>query len=180
MNFTYLNHEKKTDFPCIFKIWVGKKYYIFKTIKITPLLANLMKQIDREVQVFREDSALLNLIKEVVSTGAGIVNIEIVKNYPDTDNQHRFKLLVDEYQALQAAKKDKNCLNDKFINHDRYPKWIDQQTINEFKDFYSKGKKGSSVKDSNLRKYLRKIGQKPMLLDDFVDHVSAYVKERYK
>lgn len=176
MEIQYLNPESKTNKPCIFKLYAKKKYVIVKTMEISPLIANLKEQLAREVRTFKEGSIFSKLVKEIVRTGHTVLGAEIVST-PET----RLDLLIEEYNMLKEAKEDKNCLNVSFSNHDYYPRWIDQTTINEFKEYYTKGNRvGSSVKDKKLRRFIRNISQKDMYLDDFVDKVCSYVKENYK
>lgn len=179
MQLHFKNPELKTTEPCIFKMYVGNKYYIWKTLNIGPMVANLVQQIDREVKQFKETSAISKVVQEIIDTKVGVLDIEIVKSY---SNDTRLQLLIDERNLLLSAKKDKNCLNLTFSNHDIYPKWMDQQTINEFKEYYTTGKnKGSSVKDKNLRTFLKRIAAKNYKSqDDFVEEVFNYIKSRYK
>ena len=74
MEIQYLNPESKTNKPCIFKLYVKKKYVIVKTMEISPLIANLKEQLAREVRTFKEGSIFSKLVKEIVRTGHTVIN----------------------------------------------------------------------------------------------------------
>lgn len=176
MEYKHKTPDKLTEQKCLFKLSIGSKYLIFKTLDLKPFLARLSMQLSREIAVLDEKSVFVNLVKEIVRTKCGVLEVEILGNYKES-----LDLLIDEYGALKEASKDKNCLNTSFANYNHYPKWVDQTSINNFKEYYTKGKNtGTSVKDKKFRRFIRDISQKDMYLDDFVNKVCAYVKKNYK
>lgn len=172
MKINYRNPELITSEPCLFKIWAGNHYYIWKCNSIRPLMASVQKQITKEVEVPKRDSIFYKLVEHCRAKRIAELSIEVIKNYP----ANILTLLIDEYDNLQAAKKDKKCLNRVFVNHQKYQKWISQEVINNFKIYYTKGKVvGSSTKDKNLRKFLStKVDAETL------EKIFIYIKERYK
>lgn len=176
MLYTFKNPLQKNKKKCLFKLIVNGKYLIFKCLELDPFLARISIQLDKEVQVIKESSVFVNLVKEISKKKIGIIDVEILGTYESS-----FDILVSEYNALMDAAKDPKCLNVSFSNHEYYPNWIDQSSINSFKDYYTKGKNnGASAKDKRFRRFIRDIAQKDMYLDDFVNKVCAYVKKNYK
>lgn len=176
MEFYIQNPNSSEHKKCLIKLFVFDKYLIFKTLDLKPFLVRLGAQLSREIAVLDEKSVFVNLVKEIVRTKCGVLEVEILGNYKES-----LDLLIDEYDALKEASKDKNCLNTSFANYNHYPKWVDQTSINNFKEYYTKGKNtGTSVKDKKFRRFMRDISQKDMYLDDFVNKVCAYVKKHYK
>lgn len=158
--------------PCLFKIWAGNKYYIWKSNSVRPLMESVTeKQLSKEVEVPKLDSIFKKLVDHLRTAKLSEVTVEVIKNYNDP-----YLLLKDEYDMLQAAKKDKKCLNLEFVNHKLYPKWISQEAINNFKIYYTKGKKvGSSDKDKRLLKFLNYRCEK-----ELSEAIYQYVKKNYK
>lgn len=173
----YRNPDAITKSPCIFKIWAGNHYYIWKTVNIRPLMDHMKDQLSKEIEVPKKESQFYKLVTYCQARKINELSIEVIGNYPDK----QLELLMDEYNLLQASKRDKKCLNRIFINHDKYPRWISQDTINNFKAYYTTGKNvGSSVKDKNLRKFLNGIVSREMTHEEFVEKIYTYVKTRYK
>ena len=105
-------------------------------------------QIAKEIEVPKLDSIFSKLVEFCRDKKVKEISIEILKNYPGNE----LKLLQDEYDLLQAAKKDKKCLNKEFVNHKSYPRWISQEVINNFKIYYTKGKRvGPACSRKNIR-----------------------------
>lgn len=177
ISLNYKNPDKISQEQCIFKIWAGTHYFVWKTNGIRPLMNRVADQITKEMLVPKKDSIFSKLVTHCLVRKITELSIEVIKNYP-TD-QHA--LLMDEYNLLQASKKDKKCLNKDFVNHKSYPRWITQESMNNFKIYYTQGKNvGSSIKDKNLRKFLNGIVYKEMTGDEFVERIFTYVKTRYK
>ena len=164
--------------PCLFKIWAGDRYFIWKSVNVKTLMADVVaKQISKEVEVPKLDSIFLKLVEHCRAKKIQEVTIEILKNYQENE----LKLLQDEYDLLRASKDDKKCLNKLFVNHESYPRWISQEVINNFKIYYTKGRNvGSSTKDKNLRSFLNKLVKKEQIQKDSIEKIFTYIKERYK
>lgn len=171
LKLTYHNPEKITGEPALFKIWVGKKYYIWKLLNLNTLKKVTAPQIAKEMGLPKSTSIFYKLVMHAISIRAVEISVEIIGTYNDN-----FELLKDEYELLKAAKKDKYCLNQNFINHDKYPSWISQEAINQFKTYYTKGKNvGSSAKDKRLLRFLNTHCEK-----ELTGIIYKYVKDKYK
>ena len=155
----------------LFKMWVGSKYFIYKSMDVKALMKNLQLQLAKEIEVPKLDSIFRKLTDHCRSSKTFEISIEAIKGYSEV-----FNLLCDEYDQLQAAKKDKKCLNTTFVNHQHYPRWVSQEDINNFKIYYTKGKNvGSSAKDKRLTKFLNTWCEK-----ELAEKIYIYVKKNYK
>ena len=84
------------------------------------------------------------------------------------------QILLTEYEELQKAKDDPNCLNVRFVNNEYYPHWVPQVAINEF----TKQLQGAAMtdKEKNLRRFLSKFIKN----SDDLQKIIEYLKERYR
>lgn len=171
LSFLDTNKDYKHGNPTLFKIWCGKKYYIWKSNSVKALMQKVVEsQIQKEIQVPKATSIFYKLSQHCKAKKVDVIVVEVLMVASP------YNILVAEYDMLQASKKDENCLNMTFSNHDTYPRWIPQDDINAFKTYYTKGKKvGSSDKDKRLRKFLSTKVEK-----DLLDKIVAYVKKNYK
>lgn len=178
VTLNYKNPDKISKDQTLFKIWAGTHYYIWKSNNVRPLMENVKEQLTKEIEVPKMDSIFYKLVEHCRARKIYELSIEIIKNYP----VDQLALLMDEYNMLQVAKKDKKCLNREFVNHKTYQRWVTQETINNFKIYYTKGKNvGSSVKDKNLLKFLNGIVAKEgMTHEEWVEKIYNYVRTRYK
>jgi len=85
------------------------------------------------------------------------------------------ELLKVEYEQLQKAKDDPNCLNPRFVNNDYYPKWIPQTAINEFNKQLQGHVTGKGEKIRKLRRFLSKYTKSP----EDLQKIMAYIEERF-
>src|SRR5687767_6540158 len=97
----------------VFKLIFGKKYFIFKGLKIAGTVENLSKQIHRELANPKEDSILIKVIAYIKKHRIPTMSVEVLY-----EGDAILDLLMQEYKALQAAKKDENCLNTRFTNNE--------------------------------------------------------------
>lgn len=164
--------------PCLFKIWCGDRYFIWKSVNVKPLMTDVVeKQISKEVEVPKLDSIFSKLVEHCRAKKIQEVTIEVLKNYPSNE----LKLLQDEYDLLRVSKDDKKCLNKEFVNHKLYPRWISQEVQNNFKLYYTKGRNvGTSTKDKNLRGFLNKLAKKEQIQSESIEKIFEYIKLRYK
>lgn len=155
----------------------GKKYFIFKGLKIAMTVENLSKQIYRELnsQFQKEDSILFKAIAYIRSSKVTTMQVEVVMEVDDT-----VELLLTEYETLQAAKNDSDCLNTRFTNTDYYPHWIPQVAINDF--LKRLGGVKPRDKDKNLLKYLKGTlkDAKTKDYDTVAVNIVTYITQRYR
>ncbi len=128
---------------------LGGKYFIYKGLKLHATVENLSVQLHRELNKPKEDSILFKVIAYIKRARIITMTVEIIH---ETDDP--VELLKVEYEQLQKAKKDPNCLNTRFTNNDYYPKWIPQTAIHEFNK-QLQGKKQPD-KHKNLKRVLSK------------------------
>ena len=154
----------------------GKKYFIFKGLKITLTIENLSKQIYRELNSShqKEDSILFKVVAYIRTAKVTTMQVEVIKEIDDTVG-----LLMTEYEALQAAKKDIDCLNTRFTNTDYYPKCIPQYAINDFTKRLGGVK--ARDKDKNLLKFIKGTLEDAEVknTDEVATAIVTYVTKRY-
>lgn len=164
-----MEEEDKRKGTCVFKLIFGKKYYIFKGLKVGKTVENLSAQIHKELNNPKEDSILFKVIAYIQKSRTTMMRVEVIK---ETDAI--VDLLLCEYEALQDAKNDVNCLNTKFFNNEYFPNWIPQSAVNEF-NRRLQGAKPTDT-DKNLKRFLTRLIEG----DEAIDKIVQYVKEHYK
>lgn len=167
--FPYTYKEEYQSTTAVFKLWFGKRYFIYKGMKFKTTVENLAFQIHREIRTPKDDSILVNVIAYVKK--GRITYMEVEKLF---EADSHVDLLMFEYETLQEAKNDQNCLNTRFTNTDYYPNWIAQVAINEFVSRLQKP--AISQKGKNLKKYLKKYIDNQEDLED----IMTYILERFK
>jgi hypothetical protein len=155
----------------------GKKYFIFKGLKIALTIENLSKQIYRELNSShqKEDSILFKVIAYIRTSKVTTMQVEVIREVDDT-----VELLMTEYESLQAAKGDSDCLNTRFTNLDYYPHWIPQYAINDF--VKRLGGIKPRDKDKNLLKFLKTTleAAKAKNPDEVAESIVSYLTKRYR
>ncbi len=154
---------------CVFKLVFGSKYFIFKGLRIAKTVEGLSMQIHKELNNPKEDSVLFKVVAYVRKTRIKVMTVDLIKETDDTVD-----LLLTEYEALQGAKNDPNCLNTRFINYEYYPNWIPQIAINEF------NKRLQGVKPTDTDKNLKRFLFRLIDGDEAIEQIIKYVKEHYK
>jgi hypothetical protein len=162
--FTYKGSPDSVT--CVFKLWFGARYFIFKGLKLHASAENLSTQIHRERLRPKEDSILFKVIAYI--NRARVTNMT-VESIHETDDP--VEILKVEYEQLQKAKKDPNCLNTRFVNNDYYPKWIPQTAINEFNKQLQGHVTGKGEKIRKLKKFLSKYTKNSDDLQKIIEYI---------
>lgn len=167
--FPYTFKDEYDSTTCVFKLWFGTRYFIFKGLKLKNTVENLSTQIHRERRRPKEDSILIKVIAYI--TKARMTSMVVERIF---ESDAIAQVLMVEYEELQKAKKDPNCLNARFTNTEYYPKWVPQVAINEF----TKQLQGPAMshKEKNLKKVLSKCIKK----QGDVQKIMKYIGERFK
>lgn len=167
--FPYTYKEEYETGTCVFKLWFGSRYFIFKGLNFKTTVENLSKQIHRERTRPKDDSILTSVIAYI---NKARVTSMVVEKVCEADAIA--VLLMEEYEALQEAKNDPNCLNTRFTNTDYYPHWVPQVAINEF----TKQLQGPvmSHKEKNLKRFLSKYIKN----QEHLQEIMGYIGERFK
>lgn len=126
-------------------------------------------QIHRELNKPKEDSIIFKVIAYIKRARVVTMTVEVIH---ETDAIA--ELLMVEYEQLQKAKKNLNCLNTRFTNNEYYPKWIPQSAINDF----TKQLQGSRMPDKqkNLRKFLSKYTNN----SDNLEKIFEYIVKNFR
>lgn len=112
---------------CVFRIWAGEKYFIWKGKSFPDAAYYISETIDRTLRKpeCKGSEIVSLLVKEIEDNRHLFVEVEAV-HYASSP----FDLLFTEYSMLQDAKGDPNCLNKQFLPH--LPKWIPEVDINAY------------------------------------------------
>ena len=164
--FPYTFKEPYGSVTCVFKLWFGSKYFIFKGMKLHASAENLSIQIHRELNKPKEDSILFKVVAYVKRARVTTMTVELIH---DTDDP--VELLKVEYEQLQDAKDDPNCLNTRFVNNDYYPRWIPQTAINEFNKQLQGHVTGKGEKIRKLKRFLSKYTNNPDDLQKIIEYI---------
>lgn len=167
--------EKMEQLPsvkCVYKLTFGDRYFIFKAMNLRQSIKPLAEQLDREIRNPKEDSMLIKVVSFLRTYPVNFASVSVI--HVDDDN---IKLLMAEYNALEAAKDDHNCLNMNTSNTDYFPKWVTQKEIVKFKAWVDgKTVRFKPSKDVFLRKYLAKFN----IAEVDQEKIFNYVRERYR
>ena len=164
--FPYTLNDPYASVTSVFKLWFGGKYFIFKGLKLHAAAENLSTHIHRELSRPKEDSILFKVVAYVKRARVTTMTVELIH---ETDDP--VELLKVEYEQLQKAKKDPNCLNTRFTNNDYYPKWIPQTAVNEFNKQLQGHGGGKSEKIRRLKKFLSKYTKNPDDLQKIIEYI---------
>ena len=169
--FPYFIDEdvKRRNPTAVFKLLFGQRYFIFKGLRIAHTVETLSKQIHREKANPSEDSLLIKAIEYIRRARITTMTVEVI-----CEQENPVELLMCEYEALQAAKSDKNCLNSRFINNEYFPQWISQTAINEF-NLRLQGRKPTNH-EKNLKRFLSNHLENA----EIVEKVFKYVTEHFR
>jgi uncharacterized protein YueI len=171
--YTFIDTEMQArNIQGVFKLRFGlsgEKYFIFKGLKIANTVENLSTQIHRERLTPKEDSILFKVIAYIRRAKVTSMKVEVI-----SENDNPVGLLINEYEALQAAKKDVNCLNTRFVNNEYFPNWLPQDAVNEF----NKRLVGTKPTDSDkkLKRFLKNLIEG----DEAIEKIIDYIKKHYK
>lgn len=173
--FTIDEEVKHRNPTCVFKLRFGltkRKYFIFKGLRVLNTAETLSAQIHKERMQPKEDSILFKVISYIRTNKVAEMAVEVVKETDDTVD-----LLYSEYEALQAAKNDSDCLNVRFINNEYYPKWIPQKAILDFNKLIQ----GEKIPDKhkNLKKFLNSALPDNKKKPELVLAIMKYVTDRF-
>lgn len=158
--------------PGAFKLFFGKKYFIYKGKSLQLTISNFAKQIDRELRNEKKDSILFKVIAYLKRYPVTSASVEVLMTSEDP-----IEVLMAEFTALQAGKDDPDCLNVSFENTQYIPAWIPQKDVVIFKKKLEGKKLVRSIpKDVHLRNYLEKM----KLSRAKVDQIVEYVLKRYR
>lgn len=164
-----MEEEDRRKGTCVFKLIFGTKYYIFKGLRIEKTVENISRQIWKELNNPKEDSILFKVIAYIQKSRVTIMKVEVIK-----ESDSIVDLLMTEYEALQAAKNDVNCLNTKFFNNEYFPNWIPQVAVNDFNKLLQGAKPTDT--DKNLKRFLTRLIEG----EEAIEKIIEYVKKNYK
>jgi hypothetical protein len=153
----------------VFRLLFGKKYFIFKGLRIVNTIEGLSKQIHREKFTPKEDSILFKAVAYVRKARITVMEAELL-----FESDAIVDVLLAEYEALQAAKNDPDCLNTRFYNNEYFPNWIPQAVINDFNSRLQGTKATDS--DKNLKRFLTRNVKDPATVQKVMDYVTTHFR----
>lgn len=121
-----------TSASCVYKLWFGKKYFIWKAKALFQSVDTMSVDIDRRLRNGMKEGDMYTLVIAHIKR-ARVTQMEaeaIVFN----DNPE--ELLIAEYEALKAAKGDPDCLNMGFYPY--LPKWIPESAVKVLEEYIHK------------------------------------------
>jgi len=123
MSFAYPYHLAQQDYPngmCVYKIIVGKKYFIWKCKFLHNSVETIMKDIYRKTSKgYKAGDSQENLIDYIKKSRVTKCWIEAISFTEDPR-----ELLKLETDALEAGSSDPDCLN--IPGYQGVPKWLQE------------------------------------------------------
>jgi len=114
---------------CVYKIWVGNKYFIGSAKALKQHIEQLSIGIDRQLRNgIKPDNLYYDLIIEIQKTNVQVVEAEVI--YTAISG---YSMLRSCYNELQICKNDSNCLNNTY--HPYIPGWVSFKDKEEYTDF---------------------------------------------
>lgn len=170
--FSYVIDDdvRKRNPTAIFKLRFGTtRYFLYKGLRVDRTVQSLAEQIQREKPRQKEDSILFKVVAFINRHRIEMMKVEVIREIDDP-----VELLMAEYEALQAAKDDPNCLNTRFTNNEHFPKWIPQTAINEF------NKRLQGVKPTDKDKNLKRFLSRHIKGTEAKQKIFDYIKTHYR
>lgn len=157
---------------CMFKLSFGEskeKYFLFKALKLKPVIQSLSEQLYREYNKPNVNSILYKVVAYYKKHRPGAFHVSVIspKGLSVVD------LLVFENKTLKQAENDANCLNIEFDNTKFAPRWVSHADIVLFKQKL-KGKTTGDILtrlDNYLAKFIDNQGSKKKVV--------AYIKKNF-
>lgn len=136
--FRYFFREAYPSETCVFKIWFGQRYFIWKCKALHQAVNNISVEIDRRLRLGLKDGDIYEkIVKYIRKARVAQFEVEVVFK---SDNP--VDVLKYEHKALKSAQKDELCLNTIFIPG--LPKWVPETAgaeYNKWKQDLTKVKK---------------------------------------
>lgn len=122
-------HKFREEYPnksCVYKIWVGDGFFIWKAQSLHNSMYHIGGDMERRIRLGPKPGHLFSKMEEyIISSLATEVEVEVLLQSDDP-----FELLKLEYTLLQESKENPTCLNVSFLPCT--PKWISEEIINEY------------------------------------------------
>ncbi len=133
--------------PTVFKVWFGKRYFIWKGKSLLQSCQFLAESIERFIRLQKTDDTdylyhVCSYVKKTRITQATVEVIDnsFIRNIRDTESINGYAMLVMEQKLLDKAKKDPLCLNN---NLEAYvSNWISSAHKLKFDEYLKKKKNG--------------------------------------
>lgn len=127
-----LKKEDYTSASCVYKLWFGKKFFIWKAKALFQSLDTVSVDIDRRLRNGMKQGDMYTLVISHIQR-ARVTQMEAeVVLYSDNPEE----LLIAEYEALKAAKGNPDCLNMGFYPY--IPKWIPEAAVKALEQYIRK------------------------------------------
>lgn len=144
--FRYTFKDKYASAACVYKMYFGKKYFIWKGKALKQSVDNCAKEIDRSLRLGCKDNDIFEWVVEWIKKArVQMMEVEVVL----ADN-NPLELLKTEYTLLQAGEGDLLCLNLSFEPY--LPSWISQADQAAFQKWTQAQKRSASRKKRSTAK----------------------------
>lgn len=141
--FRYQAPSNEPSAPCVFKLWFGKKFLIWKAKALMQSLDQVAAEVDRGIRLGpREGNAFAKAAEYARKGRITIFTVEIMLS-----SDKPVALLRSEYLLLKKHFNSDDCLN--VMPEPHIPKWIPQEDVlsfNKWKQQLNKKKKNESDK----------------------------------
>lgn len=128
--FRYIFREAYQSNSCIFKMWFGQNYFLWKSKALHQSVNQFAVEIDRRLRLGckPDDTVYPKIVTYIRRARVSLFEVEVVY---ESDNPA--EILIQEHKLLLAAKKDEKCLNISFTPY--IPKWIPESAEKEYTDW---------------------------------------------
>lgn len=124
--FRYYFRESYPSETCVFKIWFGQRYFIWKAKALHQSVNNISQEIDRRLRLgLKEGDIYEKIVKYIRKARVSQFEVEMVFS---SDNP--VEILKYEHKVLKEAMKDDMCLNTLFVPG--APKWVPETAVEEY------------------------------------------------
>lgn len=140
--FRYQFRKPHPSTSCIFKMWFGKKYLIWKGKALHQSVNTVSVDLDRRLRLgCDEESVYKHAVAYIRKARIALFEVEVV-----FASDEPVELLRREYELLKEGSQDPDCLNTSF--DPLLPKWITADHIEK----YDNWKKLLTQKKTKLKK----------------------------
>lgn len=124
--FRYKFREPHPNTSCVFRVWFGKKFLIWKCKALHQSVNTIAMDLDRRLRLGVKDDDLYKKAVGYINRGrVTLFEVEVVLTSDDP-----VVLLQEEYRLFQDGRTNPDCLNETFMQ--QMPKWMPESTVSEF------------------------------------------------
>lgn len=124
--FRYSFREPYKSEMSVYKCWFGKRYFLWYSKALHSSVNQMAIELDRRLRLgITEDDLYYKVVRYIRSSRIGLFEVEVTK-FVDSP----LEMLKLQHKALQKAKNDVYCLNNRFDPH--VPAWVPETDKAEY------------------------------------------------